>query len=119
MRIGKCLCLGCSALLCFFVASTSPKGNSPPSSVMITYDLLDPGTSQNVNTRIHSRQAVWVRVVNFNPFLYDLTISGQVISYNQNFPELLTAALAGSAPNSEAAKEEAADAKKRTLANND
>lgn len=114
MRIGKVIFLGCFfPIVCFLALSAAPRERgSKTAHKELIYDFLSPEASQ-IPARIWYRHAVTLKVKNFNPFLYDLIISGQVVSYNQGVPALFTTALAGSAPDAEEAKEKAEDAQAR------
>ncbi|MGB8959794.1 MAG: hypothetical protein WCC00_12365, partial [Candidatus Aminicenantales bacterium] len=101
----KIFCLGCVLVVTAFVsASASPKENPKKTPCqVISYNFLNAeiDTSKCGDLIIRNQHAVRLKVLNFNPFLYDLTINGQTVSYNQNFPTLLTAALTGNAPKPE------------------
>lgn len=61
---------------------------------------------------IHYGENVIVKVINYNPFLYDLQVNNEVVSFHQTIPQILSINLSGKAP-SEAPPDKTAYEKER------
>lgn len=98
MNSKKTLGFGC--LFLFACLASIPAAADETSHKSIKYDFLKCkiDASSLGGFRISHGQGVRLYVYNFNPFLYDITVNQQTISYNQTIPTLISAALAGSPP---------------------
>lgn len=98
MNSKKTLGFGC--LFLFACLASIPAAADETSHKSIKYDFLKckVDASSLGGFRISHGQGVRLYVYNFNPFLYNIAVNQQTISYNQTIPTLISSALAGSAP---------------------
>lgn len=103
----RTVCPGLLVLLSFTLPPARIATSESAKEKEVAYDLFTCRVELATGWEsIEYKQGVHVKVTNFNPLLYEVTVNGEVINFNQTVPSIITAGLAGQAPEKKEDKEQ-------------